>query len=66
VRINSKTPITPGLAREFGLSFTLLMLLAYHFFDGGLQNRHVYISVLAGLGFWAIWRYAVVSRRPGE
>lgn len=49
--------ISPATAREMGVWFALLMLLAFHFFEGGLQNRHVFVSVFGGVGFWAAFRY---------
>lgn len=55
--------VSPDRAREMGLWTTVLMLLAQHFFDGGLRNGHVASSVAAGVGIWAAFRYLVRPRR---
>lgn len=66
MRIKMTRPVTPAQARESGVWFALIMLLAYHFFEGGLQNHHVFISLGAAVGFWAVFRYLTGPATPAK
>jgi hypothetical protein len=63
MKFKTKRLLTPDRAREMGITWALLMILAFHFFEGPLENKHVFVALFGGVGFWAVFRYLVVPRQ---